>query len=196
MEKDGTGAAMDYEEIGDLIGEIKFHYVETGTWDSAQCARLLELTQHVPLIVGRKRGIHCDDLNDIVQQSYQAAFKYLSQLADDRSFPRYLYTISENLCRRYWQKRIKSGYQEDFFFDDGREKCFTSTITDFENEHVRENLRDAIDQLPDIYKQTIEMFYFAGMKACEIATAMQVSINTVTSRVRRARKLLKDILEA
>ncbi len=62
--------------------------------------------------------------------------------------------------------------------------------------HIRENLRDAIDQLPDIYRETIEMHYFAGLKAFEIANSLNVSINTVTSRIRRGRLLLKDLLEA
>lgn len=187
---------MDYDEIGEIIGEIKFRYVQTGEWDSGQCTRLLQLTQHVPLMVGRKRGIGFDDLDDIVQQAYQAAFKYLHLLSDDRSFPKYLYTITDNLCRKYWKKRIRMGHQESLEFENGHEKILEPIRNDYDRAHIRENLRDAVGQLPELYRQTIEMHYFAGMKAFEIADEMHVSINTVTSRIRRGRLLLKEILEA
>ena len=187
---------MDYEEIGELIGNIKFGYVETGKWDSVMCNKLLELTQHVPMMVGRKRGIDPDDLPDIVQQAYQAAFRYLPKLDDDRTFPRYLYTIADNLCRKYWKKRIKMGRQEELDFADGRPVSPRPSLEVFEQHDLRENLRDAIAQLPDIYREAIELFYFAGLKAREIADECNISTNTVTSRIRRGRLMLKEILEA
>ncbi len=187
---------MDYEEIGEIIGEIKFHYVETGEWDAVQCAKLLNLTQHVPLMVGRKRGVDFDDLNDIVQQTYHAAFKHIRLLSDDRAFPKYLYTIADNLCRKYWKNRLKMGHQESLDDPDAHSKALEPSAADQDQMRIRENLREAIVQLPAIYRETIEMHYFAGMKAFEIADTLHISINTVTSRIRRGRMILKDLLEA
>jgi len=186
---------MDYEEIGEIVGNIKFHYVETGEWNSPMCGKLMNLTQHVPLMVGRKRGISYDDLPDIVQQSYQAAFGYLDRLGDDRSFPKYLYTIADNLCRKYWKNKIKTGYQTELEFSDGHPVTQLPNTEQFNQAVLREDLRDAVNQLPDIYKEAIELFYFAGLKAKEISLELNISINTVTSRVRRGRLLLKDFLE-
>ncbi|MCD4653595.1 sigma-70 family RNA polymerase sigma factor, partial [bacterium] len=135
---------MDYEEIGELIGNIKFHYVESGEWNSLMCGKLFNLTQHVPLMVGRKRGIDQDDLQDIVQQSYQAAFKYLNRLDDDRTFPRYLYTIADNLCRKYWQKRIKTGHKLRIEFSDGYPMTSKPSLEQFDQAVLREDLRDAV----------------------------------------------------
>lgn len=190
-----NGNAMDYDEIGELIGDIKFHYVETGQWDSRQCSRLLQLTQHIPLQAGRKRGVKHDDLFDIVQLAYQFAFKHLNDLTDDRAFPKYLFTIADNLCRKYWIKRLRAGTRESLEFENGKQKPLKELQTDSRNLSDRENLRDAIDQLPDMYRETIEMHYFAGMKAIEIADTLHISINTVTSRIRRGRIMLKDLLE-
>ncbi|HPQ42275.1 MAG TPA: sigma-70 family RNA polymerase sigma factor [bacterium] len=187
---------MDYEEIGELISDIKFHYVETGEWHGTLCSRLLTLTQHVPAMVGRKRGIAPDDLPDIIQQSYHAAFKYLNTLDDDRTFPRYLYTITDNLCRKYWQKRLRMGHSEPLEHEDGRPVSTRRSHEHFESIRLREDLRDAVDKLPDLYREAIELFYFAGLKAREIADTLDVSNNTVTSRVRRGRIMLKEILEA
>lgn len=187
---------MDYEEIGELISDIKFHYIETGEWNTALCSKLLTLTQHVPMMVGRKRGVDADDLPDIVQQAYHAAFKYLSRLDDDRTFPRYLYTIADNLCRKYWQKRLRMGRPEPMEYADGRPVSTRRSNEQFDRLRLREDLRDAVDKLPDLYREAIELFYFAGLKAREIADKLHISTNTVTSRVRRGRIMLKEILEA
>ncbi|MBN1295868.1 sigma-70 family RNA polymerase sigma factor [bacterium] len=187
---------MDYEEIGDLISDIKFQYVETGEWAGTLCARLLELTHHVPLMVGRRRGIAADDLPDIIQQAYQAAFTYLNTLDDDRTFPRYLYTITDNLCRKYWRRRIRAGHQDPLVTEDGRSTTTRPSAEQFDGLSLREDLRDAVGQLPQMYRETIELFYFAGLKAREIADRLNISTNTVTSRVRRGRMLLKELLEA
>ncbi len=186
---------MDYDEIGELIGKIKFHYIETGEWNTTDCEKLLNLTQHVPILAGRRRGVRTDDLCDIVQQTYQAAFQSIAMLTDDRAFPKYLFTIADNLCRKYWLKRYKTKQNASIEYLDNKQTKKTDLQNSLRLQDDRENLRDAISQLPEVYRQTIEMHYYAGMKAIEIAETTHTSINTITSRIRRARKLLKTLLE-
>lgn len=50
--------------------------------------------------------------------------------------------------------------------------------------------------LPEKYRTVIELFYSADLKISEIATCLQVSENTVKSRLRRAKMILKKKLEA
>lgn len=50
--------------------------------------------------------------------------------------------------------------------------------------------------LPEKYRTVIELFYSADLKIPEIATCLQVSENTVKSRLRRAKMILKKKLEA
>ena len=50
--------------------------------------------------------------------------------------------------------------------------------------------------LPEKYRTVIELFYSADLKISEIATCLQVSENTVKSRMRRAKMILKKKLEA
>ena len=51
-----------------------------------------------------------------------------------------------------------------------------------------------IDELDDIYRETIEYFYMYQYSLAEISRVMDVSIGTVKSRLFRARKYLKDLL--
>lgn len=187
---------MEYERIEEIIGDIKYHYLETGEWHSSLCSQLIEMTRHVPLMVSNNRGVKTEDIPDIIQQSYQSAFRYLAKLQDDRSFPRYLFTIADNLCRKYWRKKKQTGYQEQLEYGEGRPVSMRPSMNQYNRSDLRENLRDAVSKLPDTYRETIELFYFAGLKAREIASELDISTNTVTSRMRRGRIMLKEILEA
>ena len=60
------------------------------------------------------------------------------------------------------------------------------------NALVQKMVRD----LPEKYRMVIELFYSADLKISEIAVCLQVSENTVKSRLRRAKMILKKKLEA
>lgn len=64
-----------------------------------------------------------------------------------------------------------------------------------ENIAERETLRQALDQLPDDQRQTIELAYFAGYTQPEIATVMGVPLTTVKGRLRIAMQKLRTTLE-
>ena len=64
-------------------------------------------------------------------------------------------------------------------------------------EHVGpEELRAAIEKLPDDTRETYRRFTVEGQSHAEIAAAQNIPIATVASRVFRARKQLKTLLMA
>jgi RNA polymerase sigma-70 factor (ECF subfamily) len=50
----------------------------------------------------------------------------------------------------------------------------------------RELVRSALDTLPQEQRQAIEMAYFAGLTASEVADRLQIPVGTVKSRLRLA----------
>jgi len=56
-------------------------------------------------------------------------------------------------------------------------------------------LLTAIASLPDIYRQTILLYYYDGFKAEEIARIQHTAKSTVNVRLKRGRDLLRKILE-
>lgn len=58
----------------------------------------------------------------------------------------------------------------------------------------RDEVRQALRQLPPDQQRTIEMAYFAGMSHSEIAAAMDVPLGTVKGRLRLALRKLRDLL--
>ena len=49
--------------------------------------------------------------------------------------------------------------------------------------------------LPETYRATLELYFLAGYSCREIAQSFGISESTVTTRVSRGRKLLRDMIE-
>lgn len=54
-------------------------------------------------------------------------------------------------------------------------------------------LQRALRELPDVYREAIEMCDLEGLSYSEIAEAQRTTIGTVRSRIHRGRKFLRDI---
>lgn len=57
-------------------------------------------------------------------------------------------------------------------------------------------VRNAVQMLPEKYRIPICLSYSAGLTMEEIATCMKVPVNTVKTRIRKAKSILKQELEA
>ncbi|MBN1550159.1 sigma-70 family RNA polymerase sigma factor [bacterium] len=186
---------MDYDQIADVVSGIKFHYVKTREWDQKLCDKLLKLTQIVPLMVCRKRGIRDDDQPDLIQKAYQEVFRNFHSIKDDRAFPRYLFITIDHLCQRYWRKKyvsVELTGSDDFVISEATYRLDKDKQSDL---FIREDLRDAMKQIPRNYRDVIELYFFAGMTAKEISKRLKTNMNTITSRLRRGRIMLREILE-
>lgn len=56
-------------------------------------------------------------------------------------------------------------------------------------------VREMVRKLPDKYRIPILLYYMEGVSIAEIAALLQMSENTVKTRMRRAKKILKERLE-
>ena len=57
------------------------------------------------------------------------------------------------------------------------------------------SLSGAIGELDYIYREVITLFYFNEMKTSDIAKQLKIKENTIKSRLKRGRVMLKDILQ-
>lgn len=64
-----------------------------------------------------------------------------------------------------------------------------------EGKELRQILKDAIDRLPETYREPIEMRYLFGLEAREIAEQLKDNIHSVKSRIARGRRELRRRIE-
>lgn len=56
------------------------------------------------------------------------------------------------------------------------------------------SLLDSVMTLPEKYREVIYLFYYAGYSVLELATILDSKENTIKSRLKRGRKMLKELL--
>lgn len=133
---------------------------------------------------------------EAVQDTFITAFEKIHQLEDEQKLKSWLTTIVINRCRaqmRKWSwKNIFTTYD---VFERIKENEPAQSPEDFILKMAQnEKISDAILQLDYKYREVITLFYFNDMKIKEIARHIQSYENTVKSRLKRARILLKQIV--
>src|SRR5699024_7699619 len=106
----------------------------------------------------------------------------------------WLYRIAINHCKDY----LKSWHHRNISVADQQVIDLKSSPinieAEFERNVLEEQLVAAIMQLPIDYRLPIYFYYFQEMPVKEIGQVLDVKTNTVKTRLRRARTLLKEML--
>jgi len=123
---------------------------------------------------------------DIVQDAFTRAWKYLDQLNDDKAAKSWLFTIlrREN-ARRYerYQPEIEA-LDPDEIAERGNYDTSIEALM----------LRKALAKLPDTYREPLVLQVIGGYSIEEIAQQLALSKGAVMTRVHRARQKLREAL--
>jgi len=127
---------------------------------------------------------------DLVQEACLRAWKSLHTLQDVASARAWLMTIVRNEFYRHCKKnKLVQDWDEHM---DAR-LSMLSYDKDASTDIMA--LRQAIERLPDEYREPLVLQLDGGFSGDEIAEIMGISRNTVMTRVFRARQKLRSILE-
>jgi len=134
------------------------------------------------------------DAEDVTQEVFIKAYQKLRTLKRWDSFHAWLYAITSNLCKNFI--RSQSRRPDRQFVDDQPTVLDYSSIgsyhSDFANEPLYETLHEALDSLPEIYRQVVSLYYLGDMNTREIAKFLGTSSDVIEKRLRRAREKLKE----
>ena len=124
---------------------------------------------------------------DIAQEAFVRAYQKLKNLRNPESFGTWVDTIGRNLARRALQKRRGSSFVLTDFSDTANHPSVTTDST-------KPEIQEAINSLPDMYREPLVMRYLGGVDYEEIAEKLGTSRNTIEVRVYRAKKMLRETL--
>ena len=137
------------------------------------------------------RNFH--DAEDITQEVFIKAYRKLSTLKRRDYFLAWLFSITVNSCKNFLTSRARRP-DGDFIEDQDATLWDAPSIDVYRSESAAESIREAINQLPEIYRQTLTLYYLGGLSSKEIARFLGTSVNTVNQRLMRARTKLKEEL--
>ncbi|HET7627645.1 MAG TPA: sigma-70 family RNA polymerase sigma factor [Bacillales bacterium] len=133
---------------------------------------------------------------DIVQDVFIACYENLNDFRGDSTFKTWLFRITVNRCKDWlksWPFRHihlgKPAFEQELASADALPE--RETVKADENRKLAEKVM----ALPLKYKEVIILHYYSGLKTEEVAESLKTKANTVRTRLRRARALLKKMYE-
>ena len=130
---------------------------------------------------------------DIVQETFLTAWLNLDRLQHPRAFPSWLKRILHTQCNRLMRRTAINSVPIDAL-----ELAINSSDHPdrlFEARHLRNQVRDAISNLPEHERIVVDLFYIKGYSQREISNITGLPIKTIKSRLYSARQRLLDWLE-
>lgn len=132
------------------------------------------------------------DAHDLYQETWLKVLKSIDRFDSSKEFEPWLTRICVNTYRNLIKRRSILSVVE---FQSNEDKdAFMQSIPEEDKKNYKP-LYEAIDKLPDKLRLTVILFYFRDMDISSTATVLKVPAGTVKSRLNKARKLLKEMLE-
>lgn len=132
---------------------------------------------------------------DLVQETFLRAWRYLSKGKKIENMQAFLYRISRNLIIDLHRKKIARGIKEeslDTLLENGKNASalsYDGRIILEQDILLRERL-EHIQRLSQNHRQVLTMRYVEGLAPKEIAQILDTRPNTISSRIYKATKAL------
>ncbi|GAB3040006.1 sigma-70 family RNA polymerase sigma factor [Spirosoma pulveris] len=142
-----------------------------------------------------------DDANDLVQDTYLKAFRFISSFEQGTNAKAWLFRILKNSFINDYRKKSKEPAKVDY-----QDVETTYNSEDAESEHtvdlraesvsdlIGDEVATALNSLPVDFRTVIILCDIEGFTYEEMAKILDIPIGTVRSRLHRARNLLKEKL--
>lgn len=134
----------------------------------------------------------CKDKNmadDVMQEAFLRAWKSLDSLREAKAAKGWLFTIFRREHARQFERK-------QFQYTDVEEM---DTLADgqvgYDDRPEAFALRTALRSLPADYREPLEMQVLGGFSCDEIATILDISSSAVMTRLFRARKKMRELLD-
>ena len=131
-----------------------------------------------------------DIADEIVQETMIKAIKHIDSLKDFRAVDGWMFRVLSNCfydhCRR---QKDTIDIDDCVLVDDHTPDSLN------DRDEMLNDVRSAIAQLPVKHRQVITLVDLESLSYLEVAEILQVPIGTVMSRLNRARKNLKELLQ-
>jgi RNA polymerase sigma-70 factor (ECF subfamily) len=158
--------------------------------------------QELPGLYALARRLVRDGAEDLVQEALLQGYRAYGGLKDEAAGGRWLKAILVNVFRDQLRKRSRSveelaaGDLEDFslyrtLIDEDPLPYSDSLHADFLGAFGREDLREVLLRMPEIYRAPLVLRYMDGFSTKEIARLLHAPLGTILARLHRGRSLFE-----
>ena len=143
------------------------------------------------------------EAEDSAQETMISAFRHLNTFRGDARFSTWLVTIAMNEGRKRLRKAKTAAEDPLEVLVEEKEGDFTpAVLTDWreiplealERKELRQKLREAVELLPEKYREVFVLRDIEGLNQEETAAAIGINVTLVKVRLHRARMMLQKSL--
>jgi RNA polymerase sigma-70 factor (ECF subfamily) len=143
------------------------------------------------------------DAEDLVQETYLKAFRAADRFQPGTNLRAWLFTILHNTARNRARDRAREGLTVDSEAVDqaadtpsyGLSLPVPTPEALLIREALTPELKAAVDELPDAFRQAVWLRDVEEFSYAEIAEMLNIPVGTVMSRISRGRRMLFDRLQ-
>lgn len=132
---------------------------------------------------------------DIAQNTFIKCYQHISEFRGDSTIKTWIYSIAINCCKDYLRssyfKRMLPTHIIQHFM---REPSPSTESIYFKNDRSNA-LIECVFALPSKYREVIMLHYYESLKIIEIEQILGIKANTIKTRLRKARTMLKEKIE-
>jgi RNA polymerase sigma-70 factor (ECF subfamily) len=168
-------------------------------------AELIRRYQPALLRVARSRLRRADWAEDVVQETFLAAYKSRHTYRGEFSFRTWLWTILLNQCRSLWQRQSRRPESGSWptAGDEATEAATAQSecsrplpLNQLLARERGELLESLLARLSTVQADALRLRFFGGLKFQEIADAMGCSLGTAKNRVHWGLMKLSELLQS
>jgi RNA polymerase sigma-70 factor (ECF subfamily) len=172
---------------------------EIGSGDRTREAFQRLAAAELPALYALARRLVRDGAEDLVQESLIRGYRSFGSLKEDVAAGRWLKSILVNVFRDELRKRARS--VEELRVEEVDSFSLYRTLAevdpfpysdtlhlDFLRAFGKDDVREVLLRLPEIYRAPLVLRYMDGFATKEIARMLEVPLGTVLARLHRARK--------
>ena len=134
---------------------------------------------------------NADDAEDVIQEAFIKAFQKIDQFKGDVTFGAWLKRIVINKSIDF----LKAKQLKMVELDEGYMQVTSDEDWSVEDGISIDEVKQAIDSLPEKYKYVVMMFLMEGFDHSEISQVLNITQSACRTRLLRGKGLLKELLK-
>lgn len=132
---------------------------------------------------------------DLVQNTFIKCYKHLDSYRYEAQIKTWLYRITINECKDYLKSWNYKMVKVKSFVNETAKSILPSTEKTVIDKYNNDEIKDIIFSLPKVYREVVYLYYYDSLKTEEIAEILNMPVNTVKTRLRRAKQRLESMLK-
>ena len=200
-----TNATIAEDEIMNTLATDETDHLlitrfKAGSMDAME--KIVERYEDQIFTFGLKMCGHLQDAEDIVQETFLNAFKYLNDFREETKLRNWLFKIAARVCFR---KRRKKKFEperelslESFVMKDGLSSSYdipdlsNNPSEQLERNELKQIINKSILSLPPKYRFVFNLRDIEGFSTKEASEILGITAQTVKTRLHRARLFLRE----